>query len=149
MASDWREVPKGHYALPVQGWTSWMGGDMEDDAPVIGYQLFERRIARHCKNGRVIGRDRFISGAVMLVADADPDEVRCEVTSQKEIDRDVFGPGGDSKAIWDQLILDTENGDTFRAKFGQLTGKCGWCGKRLTDPKSKLIGIGPDCRGYR
>ena len=44
------------------------------------------------------------------------------------------------------LIEDLENGDTFRALFGRLTGRCGCCGKALTDPKSKLIGIGPDCR---
>jgi hypothetical protein len=38
-------------------------------------------------------------------------------------------------------------GDTYRALYGQLTGHCGHCGKLLTDPESKLRGIGPDCAG--
>jgi hypothetical protein len=33
--------------------------------------------------------------------------------------------------------------------YGMITGSCGCCHATLTDPKSKLIGIGPDCRGYR
>jgi len=35
--------------------------------------------------------------------------------------------------------------DELRANFGRFTGRCGCCGRRLTDPASKLRGIGPDC----
>ncbi len=147
MARDWREVPRGYYAIPVTGWIAW-SETCEGDPPVVGYRLFERRTARRCENGRVIGRDRFITGAVMGAPGADPAAVRDEIASDQEVHRDL-GPHGDLQRIVDSIILDTRDGDTFRAKFGQLTGKCGCCGRRLTDPRSKLIGIGPDCRGYR
>jgi hypothetical protein len=39
--------------------------------------------------------------------------------------------------------------DIHRRLYGQLTGSCGICGRFLYDPTSKLIGIGPDCRGDR
>lgn len=32
-----------------------------------------------------------------------------------------------------------------RAEFGRLAGRCGCCGKTLTDPDSKMRGIGPEC----
>jgi hypothetical protein len=149
-ARDWHEVPKGHYAIPVPDFVAWMDTDCEGDPPVMAYRLFERKTARHCKNGRVIGREKFITGAIMLASDdIDPDYVRQDVQGDRDIAIEVYGPKGDLKAIVDEMIRDIADGDTFRAKFGQLTGRCGCCGKALTDPKSKLIGIGPDCRGYR
>jgi hypothetical protein len=151
-ARDWREVPKGHYAIAVHDYGSaeWEAAGFQGEAPVIAYRLFERKVARHCRNGRVMGKDRFTSGAVMLASnDVDSDQVRHEVKSDRDMAVDSYGPGGDLKAIVDAIVLDVAGGDTFRAKFGQLTGKCGCCGMRLTDPKSKLIGLGPDCRGYR
>jgi len=36
--------------------------------------------------------------------------------------------------------------DMCREDFGRLTGKCGCCGRTLTDPESVRLGIGPDCR---
>jgi len=41
--------------------------------------------------------------------------------------------------------LDTTR-DEATARFAALQLRCGFCGKALTDPKSKTIGIGPDCR---
>jgi hypothetical protein len=32
-----------------------------------------------------------------------------------------------------------------RVRYGKLIGKCGYCGLKLTDPESRLRGIGPDC----
>lgn len=151
-ARDWHEVPKGHYAVAVPdlGSADWEAAGYEGDPPIVAYRLFERRVARQCKNGRVIGREQFITGAVMLAGDdVDPDLVRREVKEDRDMAVEIFGPKGDLKAIVDAILTDIAAGDTFRAKFGQLTGKCGCCGMRLTDPKSKLIGIGPDCRGYR
>jgi hypothetical protein len=37
--------------------------------------------------------------------------------------------------------------DIHRRLYGQLTGSCGICGRFLSDPASKTIGIGPDCLG--
>jgi hypothetical protein len=36
--------------------------------------------------------------------------------------------------------------DTARARYGQMIGRCGCCGKPLTDDTSRQIGIGPVCR---
>jgi uncharacterized protein DUF6011 len=48
------------------------------------------------------------------------------------------------------ILHDIEHSDgSFRKLYGKLTGRCGSCGRVLTDPKSKLLGIGPDCRGFR
>jgi hypothetical protein len=81
--------------------------------------------------------------------DVNPDHVRHEIQWDRDMAIGAYGPKGDLKASVDEIMRDLEDGDTFRALFGQLTGRCGCCGKALTDPKSKLIGIGPDCRGYR
>jgi hypothetical protein len=31
-------------------------------------------------------------------------------------------------------------------RFARLTTRCFWCARALTDPRSKLLGMGPDCR---
>ena len=36
--------------------------------------------------------------------------------------------------------------DESRARFGQAMGRCGKCGRTLTDAVSRAIGIGPECR---
>lgn len=38
------------------------------------------------------------------------------------------------------------NPDEATARFAALTTRCGFCGKKLTDERSKVIGVGPDCR---
>jgi hypothetical protein len=37
--------------------------------------------------------------------------------------------------------------DDCMARYGQLIGSCGRCGRTLTDADSRAIGIGPDCLG--
>ena len=37
--------------------------------------------------------------------------------------------------------------DEAMARYGQLLGHCGRCGRTLTDPLSRELGIGPVCRG--
>lgn len=36
--------------------------------------------------------------------------------------------------------------DRCRARFASFTSRCCFCGRELTDPASKVYGIGPDCR---
>lgn len=36
--------------------------------------------------------------------------------------------------------------DEAAARFAALKTRCCWCGKPLTDERSKTIGVGPDCR---
>lgn len=145
---DWRDLPKGHYAIPVQNFNEY---DDEDEwqPATIGYHLFERKVPRVYKNGRRVGGDRFIRGALMAASDVDPNRVRQAVRFERECLPESWGPDREVKSVVDAIMLDLEGDDTYRATFGKLTGKCGCCGKALTDAKSKLIGIGPDCRGYR
>lgn len=46
-------------------------------------------------------------------------------------------------------ILQVISGDPLKAlaRYGQEIGKCGHCGRTLTDSESRRIGIGPVCRG--
>jgi hypothetical protein len=146
---DWHEVPKGYYAIPVHDWAEWMNRDCEGEANVIAYRMFSRTEAKTCKTGRVIGRDKFITGAVWILPGADPQRVRDEISDDDQMAREWLGAGGHIKQIVDTIMLDIADQDLFRAQYGKVTGRCGHCRKALTDPKSKLIGIGPDCRGYR
>ncbi len=52
---------------------------------------------------------------------------------------------------WFQQVCATIAADLNAARllFAGFSGKCSSCGRKLTDPKSKLLGIGPDCRGER
>lgn len=49
---------------------------------------------------------------------------------------------------WFYEVLDAIKSDPHgaQARFGQITGRCYSCSKRLTDPESVSLGIGPDCR---
>ena len=82
----------------------------------------------------MIGSERFITGAVMLASgNADLDHVRHEIQWDREMAIGAYGPKGDLKVAVDEIMRDLEDGDTFRALFGKLTGRCGCCGKTLTD----------------
>ena len=143
---DWRQVPKGYYAIPVYDELGYIARDCEGELEVIGYQMYFRKVARQCKNGRVIGGNRFVQGVTWIEPGADPDTVHRHI----EDDREAAGNHQEYiRHVVDKILIDIEKDDTYRATYGKITGKCGWCGKTLTDPKSKLIGIGPDCRGYR
>lgn len=39
--------------------------------------------------------------------------------------------------------------DAARLLFASFTGSCSSCGRALTDPTSKLLGIGPECRSRK
>lgn len=149
-ARDWHEVPRGFYAIPIEDYDAWDDDSPEDsEPPIIGYRQFERKVARICKNGRRIGRDAFVTGKMMVMPDVHQDRIFKALDFEKECLPEEFGPNGWSKSTIDRLVLDVEGDDTFRPTFGKLTGRCGCCGKTLTDPTSKMLGIGPDCRGYR
>lgn len=46
-------------------------------------------------------------------------------------------------------LKDSERMTADEAKrYGDGTGRCAWCGYRLTSPESIRLGIGPQCRRY-
>lgn len=132
-ARDWTDLPRGFYALHV----------FDYDGNLLGYNLFERKVPRETKTGRRMGRNLFQYGSTMLASPELEDRIREHVATEKRVHG---GDAGYGQAQIEELL---EHPDSYRAVFGKLTGKCGWCGRKLTDAKSKLLGIGPDCRGER
>ena len=203
--SDWHDVPKGFYAMPVWDWerfTDEIGMDKNDPAPVaelLGFLLFERKIPRMFKTGKRsgqrAGQDQLTTGHRVLAQDVaeysiwpgtdhevrftSSDRLKSEIDSDRHLieheyifDGDLSRPcrcpscldrndDGRWKAAPNQaeayrnsvatMFLDgiKKHDDIYRKLYGQITGNCGMCGTVLTDPTSKLLGIGPDCRGYR
>ena len=47
-----------------------------------------------------------------------------------------------------QLDEAAEDPVAAAVRYGRLTGNCSCCGRRLTDPKSIKLGIGPICLSY-
>jgi hypothetical protein len=191
---DWHDVPRGFYAIPVFDWSKF-GDDCMPDAPMpdldlVGYKLFARKTPRVFKNGKTVGKDRFVIGKQIIAQEAAQyvvpytiDGVELKYTPwerlTEELSSDRFvaehtsrAPGSTEPLCrcgectsrnsdwirvpdWEDAyanaaagaILDgiEDRGDPFRKLYGQLTGQCGICGKLLSDPESKLRGIGPDC----
>lgn len=126
MAADWHNIPRGHYAITV----------VEDDEPfrVLGYKLFERKVSRTYANGRTVGSDAWVRRYAL--ADG--------ITTQEFFDYwEIKNAGEYSRASDIDWVLAFT--DECRRDFGRLTGRCGCCGKALTDPDSKMRGIGPEC----
>lgn len=115
----WPDLPKGFYAVEVID-----GGEM------LGWALFERQVPRTTRSGRRMGRNALRIGAKYAVGEQAGHRIQ-RIAHQRE-------------AEWiAALVADPE---PARVLFGQVTGKCGCCGKKLHDATSKLLGIGPDCR---
>jgi len=133
MAVDWHDVPKGFYALHVY----------ETDEPyeLLGYKLFERKVPRTFKNGRTVGRDAWRRSYV-LAPGITPSRAAFDKLHENALDDTEYGRRSDI----DDVLYDP---DRARADFGKLTGRCGYCGRTLTDPNSKMRGIGPECAGLR
>lgn len=129
-AADWRDLPRGYYAFPLV--------ECDDPFEVVGYRTYRRRTSTVIRTGRKRGRDD-ITVSVM---------VRDGITRERFTDYlDQVGSDPvdvrqlDQTDIW--IILDEPA--YFQAEFGKLTGRCGCCGRGLTDPDSKMRGLGPEC----
>lgn len=50
--------------------------------------------------------------------------------------------------VWNTRVIDTIQADPAKAAaaFAQHSVRCFCCGRNLTDPRSKTLGVGPDCR---
>jgi hypothetical protein len=133
MSATWRDIPRGYYAIEIYA------DDLHVDDPnfcqTLGYRLCERRTPKTYKTGRTVGRDAF----------------RVSTTTAPGVDRGRLRDYLDwmkwtSGSDVEYLLLDQNLQDQARELFGKLTGRCGFCGKTLTDPDSKMRGIGPECR---
>ena len=49
---------------------------------------------------------------------------------------------------WDNRVRAAIDADLVAAgkRFAEMTSRCCWCGRTLTDDRSKVYGIGPECR---
>jgi Family of unknown function (DUF6011) len=129
MALDWHDVAKGFYALHVH----------ETDEPYefLGYKLFERRTPRTYKNGRTVGADGWRRSYALA-----PGVAPSREALNKLLENALDGTELCRQMDLDEILYDPQRA---QAEFGKLTGRCGCCGKTLTDPNSKMRGIGPEC----
>ena len=129
MATDWHDVPKGFYALHVH--------EVDEPYELLGYKLFERKTPRTFKNGRTVGghgwRRSYALAPGITASRAAFDKLRENALDDTEYCR---------RSDIDEILYDPEGA---QADFGKLTGRCGCCGRTLTDPNSKMRGIGPEC----
>ncbi|HZO65239.1 MAG TPA: DUF6011 domain-containing protein [Kribbellaceae bacterium] len=88
----------------------------DDESEAIGYQVFRRK------------RTGVSAVATYCVPGADTDMVHREACSFAEL-----------------VYLVAQDPAWYREEYGRFAGKCGCCGRRLTDPESKVRGIGPEC----
>jgi hypothetical protein len=131
MTVDWHDVPRGFYALRVI--------DVLDDAgdyPTLGYKMFQRRAPRTYKSGRTVGRNRWIR-SYALADGFTWERFRENCPEDNELSR---------RSDIDDILYEPQRA---QAEFGRFTGRCGCCGRTLSDPNSKMRGIGPECAGLR
>jgi hypothetical protein len=122
---DWHDIPPGFYAVPVV-----------TDAGLLGHRLFQRR--GPFKEGR--WRHPEGEWKPWPHSIARPSYQLAEGVTREEF-RAAKGSAWDEANI--KFVL--ENLDMCREAFGQVVGRCGCCGRALTDPDSKMRGIGPEC----
>ncbi|MFI0484873.1 DUF6011 domain-containing protein [Actinomadura sp. 9N215] len=143
----WQDIPRGYYAIEILHQPcECLDNGVEDECghmpELLGYRLFERKESRVTRTGRRVGKDRFISGTTVVVPGIDHDLVREVLDSERDWTTEVWGPRGHELYILDDLVTKP---DYYRAQYGKFTGRCGCCGRALTDNDSKLRGIGPEC----
>lgn len=162
IARDWKDVPRGFYAIALYDLADWMDRDCEGEPDqLLGYVLYHRKVPQQFKNGGSRGSDKFVTSTAVMVPGTDRETFRNEVRWFRELHQQPAGaalvsrelrstPVGHVKVIADMILCDLEAGrNTYREDYGKFFGKCGCCGRTLTDPVSKLVGIGPECRGWR
>jgi hypothetical protein len=124
LAADWREVPGGYYAVAIH--------DDDEEYALLGYKLLERRVAR----GRAAAGWHWS----YRVADGiDPGRLDAHLRATES------DPVFDRQLDIHRFITDPEYREACREDFGKLTGRCGVCGRALTDAESKMRGVGPEC----
>jgi hypothetical protein len=138
--ADWHDIPRGFYAVPVT----------DDEEPyLLGYMLYERTEPRTFKNGRTVGKHQWREGRTPIEGHTYLHRsyiLEPGITFRPRFAEHYFSD------FWRRADIEfvLEFTESCRATFGQLVGRCGCCGRTLTDPQSKLRGIGPECiKGFR
>jgi hypothetical protein len=117
----WRELlPKGRYAWPLYDWVNWDPTDGEDGPPLIGHAVYWRRKR----------------GLSLMLMRLNPN-VTASLTAACRMDEN-----GDPDYHLASFVAEPKK---YAGEWGMHTGHCGFCGRALTDPKSREIGIGPEC----
>lgn len=131
----WETLPAGHYAIPITA----------DDGLPLGYAIYHRTVPRTLANGRKRGRNQIAEGQPIPTGGY-PGQLGERIRELRQVHREQYG-GFEGHLRWvvDQLLASDQALNLSRAQFGRLIGKCGCCGRWLTDPESKMRGIGPDC----
>lgn len=145
---DWRLIPKGYYALPVIGHGTITADDDPEtwEPPLLAYQTYRRRTEKH---------NDFRCGALYPLWanwDADPEHLpgKDDVGWSRESELFVNNCYSNPVFAIEEILGDPGAADRYRALFGQFFGLCGICHRTLSDPQSKLRGIGPECvKGLR
>lgn len=120
-------LPPGRYAVPVHDSDAY---DVDDPrfCELVGWHLVEVT-KRGVTKTRTVGEEGV-------------DMVRLSAV----IDWEVEAYGHDHVT---HFLTNTELRGYAQADYGRLTGRCGCCGRTLTDPASKMRGIGPECAATR
>lgn len=115
MAELWWET------LPVGFYAIEIYGDeydQDDQLETLGYQVFQRT------------RSTFKYGGIRILPGRDHNKVIANAWTIDEI--------ASHKLL-------TRDAEYSQEQYGRFSGRCGRCGRTLRDPKSKLLGIGPEC----
>lgn len=137
--SDWQKVPRGFFALPVARDPERVTGG----ATTLGWKLFERKEPRTYKTtGKVVGRHAWMRHWML---DPGVGDARLNPAAWQELRDKIDDTPDGRKADIAEILADVDNA---QARFGQLTGRCGCCGRKLTDANSKMRGIGPECNKF-
>lgn len=131
----WVELPRGYYALE----DFYVNDDVECTCTgkCVGecFECFPVTLTTFQRT-----RNGFRTGRVYRLPEYEqiPQEDRYLHESPFSLD--------DLRDLAEYLV---QRADELRARYGRFFGKCGACGRTLSDPESKLLGLGPDCGGRR
>lgn len=124
---QWRELlPEGRYAWPLLDWDSDWCDTGQDMPPLIGYCVYWKR--------RKGGMTRLLMLAEGIESTRENRERLREAERTDENCDDET-----------RLADIVDNPASYAGTYGMHTGKCGICGRKLTDRESVERGIGPDC----
>jgi hypothetical protein len=115
----WRELlPEGRYAWPLYDWDR----SVDDEPPLAGHVVYWRR-----KGGRL--------STILMTASPDIDtrDLPAIAAADENGDRECH------------LAFIVESPEKYAGAYGMRSSRCGFCHRPLADPKSREIGIGPEC----